>query len=460
VGFDIRALIDERRGQAGLLHEKYMNPQVPRVLHTIGFDREFVRGEGAYYWDPEGKRYLDFNSGFGVFGVGRTHPVVRKALHDVLDAELADMVQFDLPLLPGLVAEQLLARSPGMERVYFCNSGSEAVESALKFARCATGRKRIVFCDHAYHGLTAGSLSVNGAKEFRKGFDPLLPDTAIPFGDLDALEKQLKRGDVAALLIEPIQGKGVNIAPPGFLRAARELLHRYGAVLICDEVQTGIGRTGRFLAYEHDDVEPDIVTVAKALSGGYVPVGATMAKDWIFQKVFSSLDRVFVHASTFMGNAMAMTAALATLSVLDDEQLMDNAVRRGDELVAGVRQIAEKHSLIADVRGRGLIIGIEFGKPDTMRGKAMWSALNVARKGLFAQIVVVPLYTRHRILTQVAGDHMAVVKLLPPLMIGDEEVGEFLNAFADVMDGAEKPNGLAWDFGRTLVTNAVKNAKR
>ena len=460
MGFDIRALIEERRGQAGLLHEQYLNPQVPRVLHTIGFDREFVRGEGAYYWDPEGKRYLDFNSGFGVFGVGRTHPVVRKALHDVLDAELADMVQFDLPLLPGLVAEQLLARSPGMERVYFCNSGSESVETALKFARCATGRKRIVFCDHAYHGLTTGSLSVNGAKEFRKGFDPLLPDTSIPFGDLEALEKQLKRGDVAALLIEPIQGKGVHIAPPGFLRAARELLHKYGAVLICDEVQTGIGRTGRFLAYEHDDVEPDIVTVAKALSGGYVPVAATMAKSWIFEKVYSTLDRVFVHASTFMGNAMAMTAALATLSVLDDEQLVANATRRGDELVAGIRQIGEEHSLIADVRGRGLMIGIEFGKPDTVRGKAMWSALNIARKGLFAQIVVVPLYTRHRILTQVAGDHMAVVKLLPPLMIGDEEVHEFLNAFADVMDGAERPNGLAWDFGRTLVTNAFRYAKR
>jgi acetylornithine/succinyldiaminopimelate/putrescine aminotransferase len=460
VGFDIRALIEERRGQAGLLHEQHLNPQVPKVLHTIGFDREFVRAEGAYYWDPEGNRYLDYLSGFGVFGVGRNHPVVRKALHDVLDAELADMVQFDLPLLPGIVAEQLLARAPGMERIYFCNSGSEAVETALKFARCATGKRRIVFCDHAYHGLTAGSLSVNGAKEFRKGFDPLLPDTPIPFGDLDALEKQLKRGDVAGFLIEPIQGKGVHIAPPGFLRAARELLHRYGAVLICDEVQTGIGRTGKFFAYEHDDVEPDIVTVAKALSGGYVPVGATMAKSWIFEKVYSTLDRVFVHASTFMGNQLAMTAALATLSVLDDEQLIANAQRRGEELLTGLRSIAENHSIIADVRGRGLMIAIEFGKPDTVRGKAMWSALNLARKGLFAQVLVVPLYTRHRILTQVAGDHMAVVKLLPPLMIGDAEVQEFLDAFAEVMSDAERPNGLAFDFGRTLVTNAIRRAGR
>ena len=460
MGFDIRALIDERRGQAGLLHEQHLNPQVPKVLHAIGFDREFVRAEGAYYWDPEGNRYLDFLAGFGVHGVGRNHPVVRQALHDVLDAGLADMVQFDLPLLPGLLAEQLLARARGMDRVYFCNSGSEAVESALKFARCATGKGRVVFCDHAYHGLTIGSLSVNGAKEFRKGFEPLLPDTPVPFGDLEALEKELKRGDVAAFLVEPIQGKGVNIPPPGYLRAARDLLHKHDALLICDEVQTGIGRTGRFFAFEHDDVEPDIITVAKALSGGYVPVAATMAKEWIFDKVFGTLDRVFVHASTFMGNQLAMTAALATLSVLDDEQLVANAARRGEELLSGLRRIAADHSIIADIRGRGLMIGIEFGSPDTLRGKAMWSTLNLARKGLFAQILVVPLYTRHRILTQVAGDHMAVVKLLPPLMIGDAEVTEFLDAFADVMADAERPNGLAWDFGRTLVTNAVRRANR
>jgi ornithine--oxo-acid transaminase len=225
-------------------------------------------------------------------------------------------------------------------------------------------------------------------------------------------------------------------------------------------VQTGIGRTGKFFAFEHDDVEPDIITVAKALSGGYVPVGATMTKGWIFEKVFATLDRVFVHASTFMGNQLAMTAALATLSVLDDEQLMANADRRGEELLAGLRQVAANHSIIADVRGRGLMIGIEFGKPDTVRGKVMWSALNLARKGLFAQILVVPLYTRHRILTQVAGDHMAVVKLLPPLMIGDAEVKEFLDAFAEVMSDAERPNGLAWDFGRTLATNAVRRAHR
>jgi acetylornithine/succinyldiaminopimelate/putrescine aminotransferase len=368
---------------------------------------------------------------------------------------MADMLQFDAPLLMGVLAEQLVARSPGMERVYFCNSGSEAVESALKFARCATGKRRILYCDHAYHGLTAGVLSVNGSAEFRRGFDPLLPDTMIRYGDLDDLARELRMGDVAALLVEPIQGKGVNIAPEGYLRAAKTMLESHGALLIADEVQTGLGRTGRFYAHMYDDVQPDMVTIAKALSGGFVPVGATLMAPGIFEKVYSGIDRVFVHASTFMGNALAMTAGLATLSVLDDENLLSNAEIRGKQLMDGLRQLAADKPMIADVRGRGLMVGIEFGKPSSRRGRAMWATLDAARKGLFAQMVVVPLFTQHRILTQVAGDHMPVIKLIPPLVVTDADVQEFLDAFAEVMQLAERPGGLAFDFGRTLVRQAV-----
>jgi acetylornithine/succinyldiaminopimelate/putrescine aminotransferase len=455
MGFDIRALIEGRRGENATLHATGLNAQVPRMLSTIGFDRVLTTAGGAWYDDADGNRYLDFLSGFGVFAAGRNHPVIRRALHDILDADLADMIQFDLPLLPALLAEQLLARTPGMQRVYFCNSGSEAVEAALKFARAATGRGRILYCEHAYHGLTAGALSVNGADEFRDGFAPLLPDTRIPFGDLEAIERELTRGDVAALLVEPIQGKGVHIAPPGYLAGAQRLLHDNGALLILDEVQTGIGRTGKFLAHHYDDVSPDIITVAKALSGGFVPIGATLARTGIFEKVYSSLDRVFVHASTFAGNALAMTAGLATLAVIDDEDLIENANRRGRELTDGLRAIAERNDLIHDIRGRGLMIGIEFGRPSALAARGLWTMLNTARRGLFAQLVVVPLHNRHRILTQVAGDHMAVIKLLPPLMIGDEEVETFLTAFDDVMSAATRPNGLAVEFGRTLVKQAL-----
>jgi ornithine--oxo-acid transaminase len=455
MGFDLPSLLSERNGQGYELHARYLNPQRPRMLHAIGFDKVYERAEGGYLYDGAGVGYADFLSGFGVFGVGHNHPVVRKALHDALDAELASMVQFDCALLPGLLAERLLAKAPGLDRVYFCNSGTEAVEAALKFARYATGRPRVLYCDHAFHGLTTGSLSVNGADEFRRGFNPLLPDTAIGFGDLDSLEAELRKGDVAALIVEPIQGKGVAVAPPGYLAGASKLLRARGALLICDEVQTGMGRTGRFFAYQHDGVDPDIVTVAKTLSGGFVPVGATMTKGWIFEKVYSSMDRVMVHDCTFGSNAAAMAAGLATLAVIEDEQLVSNAERTGTAMMQALRDAAGAYEMLADVRGRGLMIGIEFGKPDSLKLRTSWNMLQKARRGLFAQMVVVALYQRHRILTQVSGDHMEIIKLLPTLTIGSAEVTMFSEAFADVMRDAHRGSGLMWDFGRSLVKQAV-----
>jgi ornithine--oxo-acid transaminase len=455
--FDLPSLLSARSGQGYELTGRYLNPQLPRMLHAIGFDHRYERAEGASLYDADGNRYTDFLAGFGVFAAGRNHPVIRKAVHDVLDAELADWVQFDTPLLPGLLAERLLAKAPGMERVYFCNSGTEAVEAALKFARYATGKRRILYCDHAFHGLTTGSLSVNGSAEFRKGFDPLLPDEWIPLGDLDALERELRQGDVAALIVEPIQGKGVHIPPAGFLAAAAKALHAKGGLLICDEVQTGFGRTGKFFGYQHEDVEPDIITVAKALSGGVVPVGATMAKGWIFDKVYSSMDRVLVHDSTFGSGAAAMAAGLASLAVIEDEGLVENAARTGEALRSALAEMVDRYELLGEVRGRGLMIGLEFAKPKSLKLRTSWNMLQAARRGLFAQMVVVALFQRHRILTQVSGDNVEIIKLIPPLMIGDAEVKLFREAFMEIMEDASRGSGLMWDFGRTLVKQALRN---
>ncbi|MGA5067470.1 aspartate aminotransferase family protein [Streptomyces exfoliatus] len=455
-GFDLRALLAERGGERYELHAKYLNHQLPRMLHTIGFDKVYERAEGAHFWDADGVDHLDMLAGFGVMGLGRHHPVVRKALHDVLDAQLADLTRFDCQPLPGLLAERLLAHSPHLDRVFFGNSGTEAVETALKFARYATGRPRVLYCSHAFHGLTTGSLSVNGEKGFRDGFAPLLPDTAIELGDLDALERELRRGDVAAFVVEPIQGKGVHESPPGFLRAAQELLHRHGALLIADEVQTGLGRTGDFYAYQHEEgVEPDLVCVAKALSGGYVPVGATLGKDWIFKKVYSSMDRVLVHSASFGANAQAMTAGLAVLSVMENEGTVAHARRIGDLLTGRLKELVPRYELLHEIRGRGLMIGIEFGRPSSLGLRGRWTMLQAARKGLFAQMVVVPLLQRHRILTQVSGDHLEVIKLIPPLIIDEADVDRFVTAFTAVMDEAHGGGGLMWDFGRTLVKQAV-----
>ncbi|MFB7371440.1 aspartate aminotransferase family protein [Streptomyces sp. NPDC056222] len=454
--FDLAALLAERGAERYELHTRYLNHQLPRMLHTIGFDKVYVRAEGAHFWDVDGGDHLDMLAGFGVMGLGRHHPVVRQALHDVLDASLADLTRFDCQPLPGLLAEELLAHSPHLDRVFFGNSGTEAVETALKFARYATGKPRVLYCSHAFHGLTTGSLSVNGEDGFRDGFAPLLPDTAIELGDLEALERELRKGDVAAFVVEPIQGKGVHEAPPGFLRAAQELLHARGALLIVDEVQTGLGRTGDFYAYQHEEgVEPDLVCVAKALSGGYVPVGATLGKDWIFKKVYSSMDRVLVHSASFGSNAQAMAAGLAVLSVMENEGTVAHVRRVGELLSSRLKELVPRYELLKEIRGRGLMIGIEFGRPSSLGLRSRWTMLQAARKGLFAQMVVVPLLQRHRILTQVSGDHLEVIKLIPPLIIDEEDVDRFVTAFTAVMDDAHGGGGLMWDFGKTLVKQAV-----
>jgi acetylornithine/succinyldiaminopimelate/putrescine aminotransferase len=455
MGFDLAGVLGSREGEGAALWSRYLNPQTAKVLRSIGFDRRWARGEGCYLYDDMGTRYLDYLSGFGVFGVGRNHPVVRQAIHDVMDADMADMVQMDTPVLAGLLGEALVARTAGLERVYLCNSGTEAVETALKFARCATGKRRVLYCEHAFHGLTAGSLSVNGAREFREGFGPLLPGAAVRFGDLDALRLELAAGDVAALIVEPVQGKGVRVAPPGYLAEAAELLHRHGALLICDEVQAGLGRTGKFYSYEHDGVIPDLVTVAKTLSGGYVPIGATLGTTKVFEKVYSGMTKVLVHDTTYSHNNLAAAAGLATLAVIDDEGLIGSAARLGEEFMDSLRAAAARYPMIVDVRGRGLMIGIEFGRPASVRLRARYSPLTLARKGLFTQMVVCALFEKHRILTQTAGDHMDVLKLLPPLTTSTEDIGQFMDAFYSIMDSVHESSRPIWHFAKGLTTRAV-----
>lgn len=223
-------------------------------------------------------------------------------------------------------------------------------------------------------------------------------------------------------------------------------------------MQTGLGRTGDFYAYQHEKgVEPDLVCVAKALSGGYVPVGATLGKDWIFRRVYSSMDRVLVHSASFGSNAQAMAAGLAVLAVMEDEATVDRARRTGELLRDRLTALVDRYELMHEVRGRGLMIGIEFGRPSSLKLRSRWTMLQAARKGLFAQMVVVPLLQKHRILTQVSGDHLEVIKLIPPLVIDESDVDRFVTAFTAVMDDAHSGGGLMWDFGRTLVKQAVAN---
>jgi ornithine--oxo-acid transaminase len=437
-GFSLRELLESRRGVDLDLWARAINPQFVRVLRTIDFDRTWVRAEGAYLWDEGGNRYLDLLGGFGMYAVGRNNPRVRAALVEALELETPGMLAMGVTALPGLLAEALLALAGGrLERCLFTSSGTEAVEAALKLGRAATGRARVVSTDHGFHGLTLGSLSANGNPEFTERFGPLLPGfERVPFGDLGALEEQLRREDVAVFLVEPVQGKGVNLPPAGYLEGAQELCRRYGTLFCVDEVQTGFGRTGRMFAFEHWGLEPDLVPVAKSLSGGYVPVGALLMSRAVHEAVYDSMEHAVSHGSTFAPNELAMAAGLATLAELDAEGLVERSARLGGRLLEATRPLAEEFEVVQEVRGLGLMWAIEFGEPRS--GRRSWRMIEKMQPGLFAQLVVGPLFSRHRILTQVAGHNMAVLKVLPPLMLADADLEEFVEALRTTVRRAQR----------------------
>ncbi len=456
MSFSLKKLIESRWGENYGLHERYVNPQFVKVLRTIGFDKVYRRAEGQYLYDDEGNRYLDLLSGYGVFALGRNHPKIKETIRELLDLDLSHLVQMDCSLLSGLLAEQLISLLDNhWNTVFFTNSGTEAVEGALKFARGATGRSRILYLDHAFHGLTLGSLSANGNREFRDGFGDLLPATPIPMNDLETLERELKKKDCAAFLYEPIQGKGVFIPTDSFLPEAAKLCKKYGTLTIADEVQTGLSRTGRWFAFQHWNLEPDLICIAKSLSGGFVPVGAILYRREIYEKIFSRMDRCVVHSNTFGKNNLAMACGLATLEIMRDEKLPEQAARLGDILQAGIQEVGRPYEMFKEVRGRGLMIGIEFQEPKSLKLKAGWKLVHAANKGLFGQMIVVPLMEKHRILTQVAGHDIDLVKLLPPLVINEEDIRHFVSSFDQVVSECHKFPGAAWEVGMTLAKRAL-----
>lgn len=462
-GLDICALLQQHEGRNYELHAEHINPANVRTLKTIGFDRCYTRAEGPYLWDIEGTKYLDFLSGYGVFGLGRNHPDVRRVLIDFLNADYPSLVKMEAPILAGLLAEELKKRMPNqLDMVFFGNSGADGVETAIKYARCATGKPAILFCKKAFHGLTCGALSINGDENFRDGFGPFLPDArGIPFNDLDALTQELRNGDVAAFIVEPIQGKGVNLPSPGYLREAATLCRKYGALFIDDEVQTGMGRTGRFLAIEHEgDLDPDIVILSKALSGGFVPVSAVLCKKWIHDKVFSSMQRSVVHSSTFSQGNFAMAAGLAALDVIDRYQLISRAQRLGDCMGQALQGMIPRFEFLKEIRWRGLMIGIEFGAPKSLGLRTAWKLIHTMDKSLFPQAAIIPLLDKHHIITQVAGHQIDVVKLLPPLVISEEDVQWFLTAMEDVLVQMHRFPGPAWDVLTDIGRMAFSNRAR
>src|SRR4051794_1083863 len=448
----LRGLLEEHAGVELDLYARTINPQFVRLLRTIGFDRRWARGDGAYLYDADGTRFLDLLGGFGMYNVGRNNPRVRAALIEALRLETPGKVQLGISPLPGLLADALLARAPSsLGRVLFTSSGTEAVESALKLGRAATGRSKVVSCEHGFHGLTLGSLSAAGDAAFTERFGPLLPGfSLVPFGDLVALEQALRAEDVAVFIVEPVQGHGPHFPSEGYLQGAQELSRRYGTLFCVDEVQTGFGRTGKLFALDHWGLEPDLVTVAKALSGGYVPVGALIMSTAVYDAVFDSLEHALAHGSTFAPNDLAMAAGLATLAELDEQGLPQRAAELGALLLEQTRPLTERYEVVRDVRGLGLIWAIEFEEPPG--GSRSWRLLERVQPGLFAQLVVVPLFGEHKILSQVAGHDSNVIKILPPLMLSEADVEWFVGALDATLARAQR-------LPRAMVRFALKAAK-
>jgi acetylornithine/succinyldiaminopimelate/putrescine aminotransferase/nucleoside-diphosphate-sugar epimerase len=439
------------------LAARHLDQSLVDVLRILGFDKEYVSAQGSYLYDRAGRAYLDFHTGEGFASLGHSHPDVREVLRATLDANLVDGVQLHYSVLAGILAEELSRRlPPGLDAVFFASTGAEAVDSAMKFARAATGRPRLISCDSSFHGVTLGPLSLVGDEFFKEGFGPLLPGCArVPFGDLTRLEEELRARDVAAFIVEPIQGRMVTVPPAGYLEAAQELCRRYGTLFVADEIQTGLGRTGRWFAAEHWGLEPDIVLVGKALSGGYMPVAAMATTREIYQRAVGTLDRSYVHQSTFGRNRLSMAAGLATLRVIERDELVEHAARLSAVLFDGLAELQQRYEMIGEVRGRGLMIGIELRAPSSRVARLNWRLIHMASEGLFPQLIVIPLHRDHGVITMAAGKN-DVIKLLPPLTLSEAEAGSFLGALDAVLADCHGPAAKNWSVVREIATARLR----
>jgi ornithine--oxo-acid transaminase len=450
-----------RNGDTLALASLHLDPSLVDVLSILGFDKHYTAARGSHLYDQEGRAYLDMHTGEGFASLGHNHPDVKEVLRATLAADLIDGVQIHYSPLAGMLAQALCERLPeGLEAVFFASTGAEAVDSAMKFARAATGRPRLISCESSFHGVTLGPLSLVGDDFFKEGFGPLLAGCErVPFGNLERLEQQLERGDVAAFIVEPIQGREVTIPPQDYLRGAQELCRRHGTLFVLDEVQTGLGRTGRWFALEHWELSPDFVLAGKALSGGYMPVAAMVTTRAIFQRAVGTLERSYVHQSTYGRNRLSMAAGLATLRVIERDGLVERAREIGTLLRDGLAELQGRHEMIKEVRASGLMIGIELGMPSSRIAKLNWRLIHMASEGLFPQLVVIPLHRDHGVITMAAGKN-DVIKLLPPLTLSEHEAATFLAALDQVLSDCEGPGGKNWGLVREIATSTLRRRSR
>ena len=400
-------------------YKKYFNPSFELILELAEFDAIYDKADGTTVY-ADGQSYLDFLGGHGAVGISHNHPEILASIQKVMGRP--NILQAALSPLTAALAKNLALITPGdLEKSFFCNSGAEAVEGALKIARAATGRKKIIYTENSFHGKTFGALSATGKEKYRAPFTPLIPGfEAVPFGDSQALEQKLSQSEAAAFIVEPIQGEGGIILPPqGYLKEVERICRKYRTLLIMDEIQTGLGRTGKMFACEYEDVEPDVICLAKALGGAAVPMGAYVVTDKVWQRAYGGIDRCLIHTTTtFGGTAWGCAAALATINVLcrDSSRLIHEAKDKGEYFLTELKKV-DKFDVIKETRGKGLMIGVEFNQPRIAKGK-----INQLFKEYFAQLVVSQLRNNYNVLSVYTLNNPNVIRFMPPLTVNKEDI--------------------------------------
>lgn len=418
-------------------YRAYVNPQWIRLLDLLGMNVQYTSAQGVWLHTDDGRAILDFLSGYCVHNTGHNHPRIVAALQDELSQNGAAMAQSHAANRAGELAGRLCESAGShLKKVSFCSSGSEGVETVIKFSRAFTGRTGLLYADGAFHGLTCGALSLMGDSFWRGDFGPFLPDTqAIPFGDLVALESNLATRKFAALVLEPIQSEaGIRIPDAAYLQKAQELCRKYGTLFVLDEVQTGLGRTGKFLAGHRYNVQPDMVVLAKALSGGLIPSAAVLMTDEIYRSVYDSLKHSIIHTSTYSENGLAMRAGIATLDVIHDEGLIERSERLGVYLRQRLYDKLSGYEMVKDVRGVGLLSGIEFTAPKQLTLRLGFETFRKIHPGMFGQTIVMRLFRDKNILTQMCGNNFMVLKVAPPLVVSEGELDRFITSITEVVE--------------------------
>lgn len=410
-------------------YQQYVNPHLGKLLHEIGLDKQFVSGKGCYLYDEQGNEYLDFIAAYGALPFGYNPTEIWQAINQIQETMEPSFIQPSFLGAAGELAEKLIQLAPGdLQYVTFANSGAEAVEAAIKMCRSATGRMGILTTNNSFHGKTLGALSATGNPDYQQVFGAPVPGfKQIPYGNIAALRNELaENGETyAALFLEPIQGEGGIVTPPeGYLKQAKALCEEYGILLVLDEIQTGLGRTGTLFACEAEKVTPDVLLLAKALGGGIVPIGAVLANEKAYNESFA-----LKHSSTFAGNSLGARVGLRVLDILQRNQhaLINEVGRKGELLRAGLEKIKAKYpGVIRQIRGKGLMLGIDFEEsrdlyPDSLLG------VMVEQKALTPMVASYLLNTEGlRVAPTLNG--ASVIRVEPPLVITDEQIERGLRA--------------------------------